>query len=86
MMRTLTAAALLCAASPLLAQGAGTELPDPNDRSNTLTIAVARVRPDSYLVRAQVDGAQSPLTIGAIPPLPPTPANLRYVEPRIEIP
>jgi len=37
--RTLTAAALLCAASPLLAQGAGAELPDPNDRSNSFTIA-----------------------------------------------
>lgn len=38
--RTLTAAALLCAASPLLAQSsAGSELPDPNDRSNTFTIA-----------------------------------------------
>jgi MipA family protein len=39
MFRTLTAAALLCAASPLLAQGAATELPDPNDRSNTFTVA-----------------------------------------------
>lgn len=62
------------------------DLPSAPDSTTTLTIAVARVRPDSYLVRAQVDGAQSPLTIGAIPPLPPTPANLRYVEPRIEIP
>jgi outer membrane protein len=39
MMRTLTAAALLCAASPLLAQGTAGELPDPNDRSNSFTIA-----------------------------------------------
>jgi outer membrane protein len=40
MFRTLTAAALLCAASPLFAQsGAGSELPDPNDNSNTFTIA-----------------------------------------------
>jgi outer membrane protein len=37
--RTLTAVAALCAASPLLAQTAGSELPDPNDRSNTFTIA-----------------------------------------------
>ncbi len=41
MFRTLIAAALLCAASPLVAQGgAGSQLPDPNDRSNTLTLAV----------------------------------------------
>lgn len=40
LMRTLTAAALLCAASPLLAQsGPDAELPDPNDRSNTFTLA-----------------------------------------------
>jgi outer membrane scaffolding protein for murein synthesis (MipA/OmpV family) len=40
MIRTLTAAALLCASSPLLAQSsAGSELPDPNDRSNSFTIA-----------------------------------------------
>ena len=38
-MRTLTAAALLCSATPLLAQGAAAELPDPNDRSNSFTIA-----------------------------------------------
>lgn len=37
-LRTLTAAAMLCAASPLFAQADGA-LPDPNDRSNTLTIA-----------------------------------------------
>jgi outer membrane protein len=41
MFRTLIAASLLCAASPLLAQGgAGSQLPDPNDRSNTFTLAV----------------------------------------------
>ena len=40
MFRTLTAAALLCTASPLLAQSnSGSELPDPNDRSNNFTIA-----------------------------------------------
>jgi MipA family protein len=40
MFRTLTAAALLCAASPLFAQtSAGSELPDPNDRSNSFTVA-----------------------------------------------
>jgi outer membrane protein len=39
-MRTLTAAALLCAAAPLVAQTSGTELPDPNDRSNSFTLAV----------------------------------------------
>ena len=38
-LRTLTAATMLCAASPLLAQSAGSELPDPNDRSNSFTIA-----------------------------------------------
>ena len=37
--RTLTAAAALCAASPLLAQSTDAEMPDPNDRSNTFTIA-----------------------------------------------
>jgi outer membrane protein len=40
MFRNLTAAALLCAASPLFAQSSsGSELPDPNDNSNTFTIA-----------------------------------------------
>ena len=40
MFRTITAAALLCAASPLLAQSStGAELPDPGDRSNSFTIA-----------------------------------------------
>ena len=39
-LRTLTAAAVLCAASPLNAQASdGSELPDPNDRSNSVTIA-----------------------------------------------
>jgi MipA family protein len=45
-MRTLTAAALLCAASPLIAQG--TELPDPNDRSNSFTIAVGAAAVPDY--------------------------------------
>ena len=41
MFRNLIAVTLLCAASPLLAQsGAGSQLPDPADRSNTLTLAV----------------------------------------------
>jgi len=40
MLRTLTAIALLATAGPLFAQSsAGTELPDPNDNSNTFTIA-----------------------------------------------
>jgi len=40
MFRTITAAALLCAASPLLAQSStGAELPDPGDRSNSFTVA-----------------------------------------------
>jgi MipA family protein len=49
MMRTLTAAALLCAASPALAQSsAGSELPDPNDRSNTFTIAAGVASTPDY--------------------------------------
>lgn len=42
MIRTLTVATLLLAAAPALAQPAGgeAEMPDPNDRSDTLTIAV----------------------------------------------
>ena len=40
MLRTLTAAIMLCAANPLHAQASdGSELPDPNDRSNSFTIA-----------------------------------------------
>lgn len=40
MFRTVSAAILLCASTPLLAQASdGAELPDPNDRSNTYTIA-----------------------------------------------
>jgi MipA family protein len=39
-LRTLTVAALLGAASPVFAQStAGSELPDPNDRSNSFTVA-----------------------------------------------
>lgn len=41
MLRTVTALAALLAATPALAQTAGTSgLPDPNDRSDTLTIAL----------------------------------------------
>lgn len=48
-MRTLTAAALLCAGSPLIAQtGPGSELPDPNDRSNSLTLAVGAAAVPDY--------------------------------------
>jgi len=47
-LRSLTAAAMLCAASPLLAQTAGSELPDPNDRSNTLTIAAGIASTPDY--------------------------------------
>jgi outer membrane scaffolding protein for murein synthesis (MipA/OmpV family) len=40
MFRTLTAAAILLSATPAFAQsGAAGELPDPNDRSNTFTVA-----------------------------------------------
>lgn len=39
MLRSVTAAVLLCAASPLFAQDTSASLPDPNDRSNSLTIA-----------------------------------------------
>ncbi len=49
MLRTFTAAALLCAASPLLAQAsAGSQLPDPNDRSNTFTIAAGVASTPDY--------------------------------------
>jgi outer membrane protein len=39
MLRTVIAAALLSAAAPAVAQGAESGLPDPNDQSNTFTIA-----------------------------------------------
>ncbi len=49
MLRTLIAAALLCAASPVVAQGgAGSELPDPNDRSNRFTLAVGAAAVPDY--------------------------------------
>ncbi|MDY7092000.1 MAG: DUF4255 domain-containing protein [Acidobacteriota bacterium] len=48
-----------------------------------LTIAVSRVRPDDYLVRVQVDGAESLPTLGS---LPQTPNVQQYVEPRITLP
>ena len=49
MIRTLTAVALLCAASPLFAQsGTGPELPDPNDRSNTFTVAAGVASTPDY--------------------------------------
>ena len=49
MFRTLTAAALLCSASPLLAQSSsGSELPDPNDRSNSFTIAAGVASAPDY--------------------------------------
>jgi MipA family protein len=48
-LRTFTAAACLCAASPLLAQsGPGSELPDPNDRSNSFTLAVGAAAVPDY--------------------------------------
>lgn len=40
MVRTALAAALLAAATPAFAQGADAALPDPNDQSNTFTIAL----------------------------------------------
>lgn len=46
--RTLTAVAALCVASPLLAQTAGSELPDPGDRSNTFTIAAGIASTPDY--------------------------------------
>ena len=58
--RTLTAVAALCAASPLLAQSAGAELPDPNDRSNTFTIAAGVGSMPDY------EGADEQRTIPAI--------------------
>lgn len=49
MFRRLIAASLLCAASPAFAQGgAGSELPDPNDRSNSFTIAVGAAAVPDY--------------------------------------
>lgn len=46
-LRTLTAAAMLCAASPLFAQ-ADSALPDPDDRSNTFTIAAGVASTPDY--------------------------------------
>lgn len=49
MIRTLTAAALLLAASPALAQSGGeAEMPDPNDRSNTFTVALGAAAIPDY--------------------------------------
>lgn len=49
MVRALISAALLCSASPLLAQsGGGAQLPDPNDRSNMLTIAAGVASSPDY--------------------------------------
>jgi MipA family protein len=50
MIRTLTAAAFLLVASPALAQPAGgeAEMPDPNDRSDTLTIAAGVAATPDY--------------------------------------
>ena len=50
MFRTLTVAAMLLAASPALAQPAGgeAEMPDPNDRSDTLTVAVGAAAVPDY--------------------------------------
>lgn len=49
MIRRLTVAALLCASGPLYAQSsAGAELPDPNDRSNSFTIAAGAASVPDY--------------------------------------
>lgn len=48
-----------------------------------LTVAIRRVRPDDYLVRVQVDGAESLPALGS---LPQTPTVQQYVEPRITLP
>jgi hypothetical protein len=53
------------------------------DSSASLTIAISRVRPDDYLLRVQVDGAESLPTLGS---LPETPNVQQYVEPRITLP
>jgi uncharacterized protein DUF4255 len=59
------------------------DLPAEPESAAELTIPVRRVRPADYLVRVQIDGAESPLTLGT---LPATPAIRQYVEPRVEIP
>jgi hypothetical protein len=62
---------------------ASRDLPAEPETRAQLTIPVAGVHPDAYLVRVQVDGAESPLALGA---LPETPAIQQYVTPRVTVP
>lgn len=48
-----------------------------------IVVPFERVRPDDYLVRVQVDGAESALTLGS---LPATPTITQYVAPAMVIP
>jgi hypothetical protein len=59
------------------------DLPAAPDSSAVIVVPIQRVRPDDYLVRVQVDGAESLLTLGA---LPATPAIQQYVAPAVAIP
>jgi hypothetical protein len=59
------------------------DLPAEPDSRTQLTIPIAGVHPDDYLVRVQVDGAESPLALGS---LPATPAIQQYVSPQVTLP
>jgi hypothetical protein len=59
------------------------DLPAEPETRTELTIPVERVRPADYLVRVQIDGAESPLVLGT---LPATPGIRQYADPRVEIP
>lgn len=64
-------------------EAASRDLPAEPDTRTQLTVPVSGVRPDTYLVRVQVDGAESPLALGS---LPETPTIQQYVDPRVVIP
>jgi hypothetical protein len=58
----------------------GFPAPPRNADTTTLTVPFARVRPGAYLVRVQVDGAESLLDQG------PDPANPVFTGPLVNIP
>lgn len=56
---------------------------DPQiDVTDTIVIPISRVASGTYLVRVQVDGAESLLTLGADPG---NPDDLRYIDPQVTI-
>jgi hypothetical protein len=56
---------------------------DDAETTASITFAMSGVASDEYLLRVQVDGAESPLTVDTDPD---SPTFNQYIEPRVTIP